>query len=71
MLGSAEPAFCKELNMSNELRVLTDDELDLVSGGDYYHPKPSVVVIIADNQNSFNLGSFNFNIGSNNNNNYL
>jgi hypothetical protein len=51
--------------MSNEIRELTDAELDIVGGGSYYKPPTSNVHVnvttnvLSNDTNSFNIGSFN------------
>jgi hypothetical protein len=50
--------------MSNEIRELTDAELDIVGGGIYKSPTSNVHVnvttnVLSNDTNSFNIGSFN------------
>jgi hypothetical protein len=45
--------------MSNEIRELTDAELDIVGGGYYKPPTTKNVNILSNDTNSFNALSFN------------
>ena len=48
-----------EIIMSNEIRELTDAELDIVGGGTWRPPTTKVTNVLSNDTNSFNVLSFN------------